>query len=545
MVSTGGTLAARYPHRTVSGVDGNVLIGSEFMDSLYRRTDLRAIAALARVASVHWFEERLNTIRHSKSYETDVIVVGYGGAGAAAAITAADLGARVLIVEKGTEGGGNTKLSSGSVRTFAALASAVEHIEFLCGGTTEPDVIEALVRESYGNEPWLTELGGEVLTDTLHAEPRSYPIYPPGATSLAQPGAAGVGPRIRVKGVATANGRDLWSLLASGVEQRRIPVLFNAAAKRLLRDPEGTIHGVLAQGAGGEIQINALKAVILTCGGYEGDHEMQLQFLGQRYESLGADGHNGDGLRMAADVGAAMWHMHAVAAGFGYRVAGFDCAILHTMPAPGFVYVDNRARRYVNETAMDAHAVASLVSELDLETMARPRVPSFVVFDEATRLAGPVASTDRGAIRDQYQWSPDNSAEIEKGWIKVGADLVALGESLGLDATTLEKTIKSYNESCANRSDPEFGRSATTLHPLEHGPYYGVSLWPSLFNTQGGPRRNAKAQVLDVWGHPIKGLYSAGELGSMWSENYPGASNLTEALAFGRIAGRNAAGESG
>ena len=96
---------------------------------------------------------------------------------------------------------------------------------------------------------------------------------------------------------------------------------------------------------------------------------------------------------------------------------------------------------------------------------------------------------------------------------------------------------------CAQGRDEGFGRSADTLRPLESPPFYGAALWPSLFNTQGGPRRNARAQVLNAWGRPIKGLYGAGELGSMWSQNYPGASNLTEVLAFGRIAGRNAAGD--
>jgi len=403
-------------------------------------------------------------------------------------------------------------------------------------------VIEALVRESYRNGPWLTELGGEVLVDPLYVEATSYPIYPAGAISPTQTGAEGIGPRIRVKGVSTAKGRDLWSLLASNVERRQIPVLFNTPAQRLVRDRDGAIDGVLAYDAQGEILVRARQAVILTCGGYERDRDMQVQFLGQCYGSLGATTHTGDGIRMAAAVGASLWHMNAVAAGFGYLVEPFDCAILHAMPSPGFVYVDSRAHRFVNETAMDAHAVGSLVSELEFDTMARPRVPCFVIFDEETRLAGPVASTDRGAIADQYQWSRDNAIEIEKGWIEVGPNLATLADVLGLDATALQETIRVYNAACFKQADSKFGRSAATLRPLEHGPFYGAALWPSLFNTQGGPRRNAKAQVLDVWGQPIRGLYSAGELGSMWSENYPGASNLTEALAFGRIAGRNAVG---
>ena len=478
------------------------------------------------------------------SRETDVAVVGYGGAGAAAAITAADHGAKVLIVEKAAAGGGNTRLSAGSVRTFGALHRAVEHITFLCGGATDPEVIETLVRESHDNEPWLRSLGGEVIVDPLQATPTSYPVYPTGAASPEQPGADGVGPRLRVKGETTANGRDLWELLARNVEERCIPVLFESPATRLLRDGNGAVTGLTARRDGEEMVIRARKAVVLACGGYERDADLQLQFLGQRYGSLGASGHTGDGIRMAADVGASLWHMNAVAAGFGYRVDGLDCAVLHAMPGPGFIYVDRSASRFVDETAMDAHAVGSLVTELDLETMERPRVPSFVVFDEATRAAGPVANTGRGAVAEQYRWSDDNAAEVARGWIRTGATPGGLAAALGLDPAALERAVRAYNEACAEGRDAAFGRSSATLRPLERSPFYGAALWPSLFNTQGGPRRNAMAKVLDAWGHAIKGLYSAGELGSMWSQNYPGASNLTEALTFGRIAGRNAAAES-
>ena len=477
------------------------------------------------------------------SRETDVAVVGYGGAGATAAITAADLGAKVLIVEKAAAGGGNTRLSAGSVRTFGSFDRAVAHITFLCGGATDPAVIEALVRESHDNQAWLRSLGGEVAVDPLQAAPASYPVYPTGAASPEQPGADGVGPRLRVKGETTANGRDLWALLDRNVDERCIPVLFACPAVRLLRDGNGAVTGLTARRGGEEIIIQARKAVILACGGYEWDPDMQLQFLGQRFWSLGASGHTGDGIRLAADAGASLWHMNAVAAGFGYRVDGFDGAVIHAMPGPGFIYVDRHARRFVDETAMDAHAVGSLVTELDPETMERPRVPCFVVFDETTRAAGPVANTGRGAVAEHYRWSDDNAVEVGKGWIKQGDTPAALATALGLDPAELERTAKAYNEACIQGRDEALGRSPDTLRPLEHPPFYGAALWPSLFNTQGGPRHNARAQVLNAWGRPIPGLYSAGELGSMWSQNYPGAGNLTEVLAFGRIAGRSAAAE--
>ena len=205
------------------------------------------------------------------SRETDVAVVGYGGAGAAAAIAAADLGAKVVIVEKASQGGGNTRLSAGSIRTFGAVSRAVEHITFLCGNTTDPELIETFVRESHDNEPWLRSLGGEIIADPIQAKPTNYPVYPSGAGAPEQPGADGVGPRLRVKGETTANGRDLWDLLARNVADRGIPVLLDCPAVRLLRDATGAVTGVVARHCNEEIVIRVRKGLILSCGGYEWD----------------------------------------------------------------------------------------------------------------------------------------------------------------------------------------------------------------------------------------------------------------------------------
>lgn len=96
---------------------------------------------------------------------------------------------------------------------------------------------------------------------------------------------------------------------------------------------------------------------------------------------------------------------------------------------------------------------------------------------------------------------------------------------------------------CIGGYDPDFGRRQETLNPIARPPFYAIAVWPCLINTQGGPRRNSQAQVLDAYGNPINRLYSAGELGSIWGILYPGAGNISECLAFGRIAGRNAAAE--
>ena len=145
-------------------------------------------------------------------------------------------------------------------------------------------------------------------------------------------------------------------------------------------------------------------------------------------------------------------------------------------------------------------------------------------------------------IVERYDWSEDNSAELAKGWIKTSDTLPALAAMLELDPATLADTVTRWNRSCDARHDPEFGRRLM-LEPIAEGPFYAVELSPSMLNTQGGPRRNEKGQIIRPNGEPIPRLYSAGELGSIYSHLYRGTGNIGECLAFGRVSGRNAAAE--
>jgi len=113
---------------------------------------------------------------------------------------------------------------------------------------------------------------------------------------------------------------------------------------------------------------------------------------------------------------------------------------------------------------------------------------------------------------------------------------------MGLDAHTLEETIARWNEHCDREEDTDFGRTQM-LVPITEPPFYALELSPAMLNTQGGPRRNGSGQVMRPDGNPVPRLYSAGELGSIYSYLYQGTGNIGECLAFGRISGRNAAAE--
>lgn len=473
-------------------------------------------------------------------HEADVVIVGYGGAGACAALEAAAAGAKVLILEKNPEGGGNTKYSGGNIRTYLDLDKAADYFETLCEGTTERSVVDAFVKESSRNAEWVAGLGGEIISRSPTGG-KGFRIKHPAAAFPSIRGADGIGLRVRVKGGGEYAGIDLWKVLSRKVAESGIEILYSSPAKRLTVTKGDGVTGVVAASGGKDIQVRARRGVILTCGGFGYDQAMHLNYLGQSYVGLGSPGNTGDGIRLAAEIGADFWHMNAVAATFGYKVPDFVFGFMHLMPSAGFIYVDQSGKRFMDEPGTDPHFTWATTSQIDTKTLQRPRVPAYVIFDEDTRTRGPIAAMGHGKASDVYQWSADSNVEIRKGWIKAAETVADLAAKIQVRPDQLQATVAQYNLQCVAGYDPEFGRAPHSLVPLGRSPYYAIELWPCVFNTQGGPKRNAMAEILDVWGNPIKHLYGAGELGSLWHRNYPGAGNISEALAFGRIAGRSAA----
>jgi hypothetical protein len=211
------------------------------------------------------------------------------------------------------------------------------------------------------------------------------------------------------------------------------------------------------------------------------------------------------------------------------------------MPADGYILVDQNGRRFCNETGLEHYSMWMEVTRFDMKALRYSRIPSYVIFDERTRSSGPITSVGHGANRG-YRWSADNRVEIDRGWIANGKSANELARKLGIQESLLGTTLASYEQSCRRGNDNEFGRAQRTLVELQ-GDLFGLPVWPCLLNTQGGPKRNSRGQILDVWGTPIKRLYSAGELGSIWGLLYQSGGNLGECLGLGRMAGTNAAAE--
>ena len=170
----------------------------------------------------------------------------------------------------------------------------------------------------------------------------------------------------------------------------------------------------------------------------------------------------------------------------------------------------------------------------------------FMVFDHAVFTCGPLYDkkpvSGWGRIMERYDWSGNNSAELKRGWIRRSETAAALAQSVGLDPGALEEGVARWNGFCESGKDPDFGRTRM-LFPVSKPPFYAIELSPSMLNTQGGPRRNENGQIVRPDSTPIPRLYSAGELGSIYSYLYQGTGNIGECLAFGRICARNAVAE--
>jgi succinate dehydrogenase/fumarate reductase flavoprotein subunit len=467
--------------------------------------------------------------------EVDVVIVGTGHAGLAAAITAADAGAKVVVLEKMKKEleGGNSKVSGNMWWTPTDLPQALQYIEALSFGLTGKECVQALAEEMLKLNDWLEKLG-------IKRAPLG--IFQPEHPEL--PGAACV----RTWSNGGAGEGRLWIPLREQMEKRNVEVMYEAPAKALVQRSSREIEGVRTEVAGKPYFIKARKGVILCCGGFEFDFEMQKQFLpGWPIYCQGSPGNTGDGIRMAQEAGAALWHMNNPLAGLGGIVVPEFAPVVIPIgiSGSGHIRVDKSGKRFMSEYRVSRHGfgVKEYILYFDGVIGDFTRLPCFAIFDETTRLKGPLASSRKFGWFgwfSGYEWSKDNGKEIEKGWIVKGESVADLAAKLGMKPGDLEATVARYNENCKQQVDPDFDRPKQSLVAIDKPPFYAVKLFPTMYNTQGGPKRNGKCQVVDPYDRPIPRLYSAGELGSFWGWMYNGGGNNAECLCTGQIAARNA-----
>jgi succinate dehydrogenase/fumarate reductase flavoprotein subunit len=489
------------------------------------------------------------------SLQCDVVVCGLGGAGAMAAISAAEAGASVIVVERTDDGGGSTRDSGGNIRSFNDVEMAVDHYEYLSYGSTPRDVIRAMVDTAVTLPEWFEARGGaqQFHNPSGRTDKETYPapicpIAYAGSAFAAAPGAEGLARRFQaVPASWTAetgfrpSGVTMWQVLIAHIDKLAIPVRYNTRADELIINPDGSVAGVVCAGSEGTVEIRASRGVILTTGGFADDSKLKIDNFGADIPTLCGPGKKtGEGIRMAVSVGADLFHMKDLASSLGYKFPENPAGFFATMRGRGFVLVDQDGLRFANETELESHAAGLSLLVPDQHRGSYRRLPCFFVFDEETRHDGPVVRTPSG-YNAGFDWSRDNSREIKRGWIKSADSIEELAGQIAVPAGGLARTVEAFNAAAENGTPDPMGRPAELTRPIKSSPFYAVETWPCLFNTQGGPRRDPQCRVLKPGGVPVPGLYSAGELGSMFGAYYPGGGNVTEALATGIIAGRAAA----
>jgi succinate dehydrogenase/fumarate reductase flavoprotein subunit len=469
--------------------------------------------------------------------EADIVVLGIGAAGLMTSITAKDQGADVLILEKAPEehAGGNTRVSGQGYWCPETTDNAVEYQKGLSNGFPIPDDMEQVFHEhSIHVTEWLTELGADMQTIPTAGE---YPDFPGAAEYVCWS--------------TEGNGfQRLWLLLMeNAIQKRGIRVRYETRAVELVRDVKtGEIRGVVAENEGTKINVKAKKAVALCTGGFENNQDMIRDYLGMPCGyPKGSPYNTGDGIRMAMSIGADLWHMDNQAGpDFNFKIPDKDWAFGYNFnpPGKGYIWIAKDATRFTNEAYSTKHGKIPFHG---IYIHVPTPLPVHCVFDETMRKSGPLYPPNYffcwWAMIEKYQWSADNSAEIEKGWIIKADTLKELAAKIGKDPETLEETVRTWNKSCAAGKDSEFDRDPRRMAQIKTPPFYAAEFVPAFTNTQGGPRRNSNAQVLDTNREPIPRLYSAGELGALYSWHYQGGGNILECIVFGRIAGEHASAE--
>lgn len=474
-----------------------------------------------------------NNISWNADY--DVIVIGFGGAGGTAARFAADHGAKVLILEAAPFGheGGNTRYSAQHIAMGHDLEGITKYYKNLAKPFTLPEkVMDVYMRglvnipnylEKYLNvtKPYIgtrdVKPGRPLSTKEQMAE---YPELA-GSDSF---------------DFALIHDRDfdagLWKLIRGKVLERKdkIDIWLNSRAKRLIQETNSKqIDGVMVERNHHQYFIHAQKGVVLALGGFENNAEMQQNYLlDPERTPLGTLYNRGDGVTMAEDIGAKLWHMHTfenngIMPGYtfyeGQNKRGRQMR-WNLLSDGSVIVVSDDGTRFFNENARGRHGHIYSHGSWQIPTAFKK---AYLVFDQKQ------FDQFKKEYQEKYPTFMDKIVEANS--------IDNLAEKIKLPAANLSKTITRFNQFANNGEDLQFGRPAKTMSAFDKGNVYAIHLAPSILNTQGGAERNEKAQVLDVDNKPIPHLYSAGEFGGVCVNHYQGGGNLAECLIFGKIAG--------
>ena len=492
--------------------------------------------------------------------EVDFLGVGYGLAGECAALEANDIDpdANILIIEKMDEAnqGGNSIASGQTV--ICPNIDDIDNFKTYAQACFEPNPIPEEYLDWLANE-YATQ--GEWIQGTVSPVGYEFGYISGGPIVWGKlvtefpdlPGSSFVGCSAHVRTVGgTMEYGGVWRGFHLACQAREnIAVEYECAFTNVIVDAAGKVVGAVVNNKGTEERIGSTHGVVLACGGYENNLQMQRDFHGMdEVATSGTPGDTGDGIQVLMGLGAQIWHMrNQTQSGgiwLGIKVPDYESTFIRAFDMVGgsWIEVDAEDARFYNESGAYHRQHMKYKQYGHYVDLPHDRaLPVHLIFDDKVCQGGAIVTkwlswpiTTLG-----YTWSDDNSAEIEKGWIVKADTIEELAELTGRNAAALQLAVDKYNEGVASGVD-EFGRDPETMGAIDTPPYYAVAITPTLVGTTGGAKRDTSSRVLKWDDTPIEGLYEAGELGSYVANLYQNGMFLGECIASGRAAADHAFG---
>ena len=493
-----------------------------------------------------------NATAEDSTVDADVVVVGAGGAGMTAAITAAGEGKSVVILESQSMVGGNSVRATGGMNagktvyqdenefgesagvektlktaaekyadneTITALAKTVSEqwaayqanptgyfdsvelmeLDTMIGGKgiNDPELVETLCANSADAIDWLDEHG-----ITLH-----------NVSSFGGASVKRIHRPVNAEGKTVSVGSYMIPLLQENCEKAGVKMMLDTTATEILTDANGAAVGVKATGASGEtVTVNA-KAVVLATGGFGANLDMVVKYKPELkgFMTTNAPGIQGQGIEMAQAIGAATVDMDQIQI---HPTVEANTAALITegLRGDGAILINEEGKRFIDEVG-----TRDVVSAAEI---AQTGSYSWLVVDQAM--------ADASSVIQGY---------IKKGYTVTGETYEELGKAMGVDAAAFAETMDKWNGYVEAKNDPDFGRTSFA-NPLNTAPYYAVKVTAGVHHTMGGLKINANTEVLNEKGEVIPGLFAAGEVtGGVHGANRLGGNAVADFTVFGRIAG--------
>lgn len=493
-----------------------------------------------------------NATAEDSTVDADVVVVGAGGAGMTAAITAAAEGKSVVILESQSMVGGNSVRATGGMNagktvyqdenefgesagvektlktaaekyadneTITALAKTVSEqwaayqanptgyfdsvelmeLDTMIGGKgiNDPELVETLCANSADAIDWLDEHG-----ITLH-----------NVSSFGGASVKRIHRPVNAEGKTVSVGSYMIPLLQENCEKAGVKMMLDTTANEILTDANGAAVGVKATGASGEtVTVNA-KAVVLATGGFGANLDMVVKYKPELkgFMTTNAPGIQGQGIEMAQAIGAATVDMDQIQI---HPTVEANTAALITegLRGDGAILINEEGKRFIDEVG-----TRDVVSAAEI---AQTGSYSWLVVDQAM--------VDASSVIQGY---------IKKGYTVTGATYEELGKAMGVDAAAFAETMEKWNGYVEAKNDPDFGRTSFA-NKLDTAPYYAIKVTAGVHHTMGGLKINANTEVLNEKGEVIPGLFAAGEVtGGVHGANRLGGNAVADFTVFGRIAG--------